>query len=149
MPEVRDFEPVLALDGGRDGLDFYRRALLQVSEFLAPGGWFLGEIGAGQDQGILEIAEQNPVLGDFAFVPDLAGIKRVFKARKRTGVIGTQMDADLQDRTTPSSEELSPKRCLAAALGDHRTLIRRLRSGQSSYLWLFILFCVNLRISAS
>ena len=84
MPEVRDFEPVLALDGGRDGLDFYRRALLQVSEFLVPGGWFLGEIGAGQDQKILEIAGQNPALGEFRFVPDLAGIRRVFKARKRT-----------------------------------------------------------------
>ena len=83
MPEVRDFEPALALDGGRDGLDFYRRALPQISEFLFPGGWFLGEIGAGQDQKILEIAGQNPALGEFAFVPDLAGIKRVFKARKR------------------------------------------------------------------
>ena len=84
MPEVRDFEPVLALEGGRDGLDFYRRALVQVSEFLFPGGWFLGEIGAGQDQKILEIAGQNPALGEFSFVADLAGIKRVFKARKRT-----------------------------------------------------------------
>jgi len=84
MPEVRDFEPFLALDGGRDGVDFYRRALLQVSEFLFPGGWFLGEIGAGQDRKILEIAEQNPALGEFSFVPDLSGIKRVFKARKRT-----------------------------------------------------------------
>jgi release factor glutamine methyltransferase len=84
MPEVRDFEPVLALDGGRDGLDFYRRAFLQVSEFLVPGGWFLGEIGAGQDQDVLQIAEQNPALEEFGFVPDLAGIRRVFKARKRT-----------------------------------------------------------------
>jgi release factor glutamine methyltransferase len=84
MPEVRDFEPVLALDGGRDGLDFYRRALLQVSEFLFPGGWFLGEIGAGQDQKILEIAGQNPALGELSFAADLAGIKRVFKTRKRT-----------------------------------------------------------------
>jgi len=85
MPEVRDFEPVLALDGGRDGLDFYRRAFLQVSEFLVPGGWFLGEIGAGQDQKILEIAGLTPDLGEFSFVADLAGIKRVFRARKRPG----------------------------------------------------------------
>ena len=84
MPEVRDFEPVLALEGGRDGLDFYRRALVQVSGFLLPGGWFLGEIGAGQDQKILEIAGQNPALEEFCFIPDLAGIRRVFKARKRT-----------------------------------------------------------------
>jgi len=85
MPEVRDFEPVLALDGGPDGLDFYRRALLQVTGFLTPGGWFLGEIGAGQDRDVLQIAEQNPALEAFDFVPDLAGIRRVFKARKRIG----------------------------------------------------------------
>ncbi len=84
MPEVRDFEPALALDGGRDGLDFYRRVLREAGEFLLPEGWFLGEIGAGQDQNILEIAEQNPDLGAFSFAVDLAGIKRVFKARKRT-----------------------------------------------------------------
>lgn len=82
MPEVRDFEPASALDGGRDGLDFYRRALPGAGAFLDAEGWFLGEIGAGQDRGILEIAGQVPGLKDFAFVPDLAGISRVFKARK-------------------------------------------------------------------
>jgi len=84
LPEVRDFEPAQALDGGRDGLDFYRRALPAVGEFLVAGGWFLGEVGAGQDQRILEMARKNPDLEEFTFVPDLAGIKRVFKARKRT-----------------------------------------------------------------
>jgi len=83
VPEVRDFEPTLALDGGKDGLDFYRRALSQISEFLSPGGWFLGEIGKGQEEKIIVIAGQNPAFEDFAFVPDLAGIKRVFKTRKR------------------------------------------------------------------
>ena len=72
------------LTEGGTGLDFYRRALREASEFLLPEGWFLGEIGAGQDQKILEIAEQNPDLGEFSFAVDLAGIKRVFKARKRT-----------------------------------------------------------------
>lgn len=82
LPEVRDFEPRLALDGGEDGLDFYRRALPQAGDFLLAGGWFLGEIGAGQDQGIQEIAERGSILRDFGFTLDLAGIKRVFKARK-------------------------------------------------------------------
>jgi release factor glutamine methyltransferase len=82
MPEIRDFEPALALDGGEDGLDFYRRVLREAGEFLFPEGWFLGEIGAGQDQGIIRIAEQNPTIGEFSFAADLAGIKRVFKARK-------------------------------------------------------------------
>jgi release factor glutamine methyltransferase len=83
IPEVRDFEPRLALDGGKDGLDFYRRALSQIGDFLFPGGWFLGEIGAGQGHKILQIAEKNPALGEFGFVPDLAGIKRVFKSRRK------------------------------------------------------------------
>jgi release factor glutamine methyltransferase len=86
MPEVRDFEPALALDGGRDGLDFYRRIFRELSDFLLPGGWFLGEIGVGQDQKILGIAGQNPDLGEFSVVADLAGIKRVFKARKHSQV---------------------------------------------------------------
>jgi release factor glutamine methyltransferase len=86
MPEVRDFEPALALDGGRDGLDFYRRIFRELSEFLLPGGWFLGEIGAGQDPKILGIAGQNPDLGEFSFVADLAGIRRVFKARKHSQI---------------------------------------------------------------
>ncbi len=84
IPEVRDFEPRLALYGGEDGLDFYRRALPQVGDFLFTGGWFLGEIGTGQDPEILEIAGQNSALGNIRFVPDLAGIKRVFKARKKS-----------------------------------------------------------------
>jgi release factor glutamine methyltransferase len=84
MAEVRDFEPASALDGGEDGLDFYRRALKEAGDFLFPEGWFLGEIGAGQDQKILEIASRIPALGEFSFAPDLGGIKRVFKARKKS-----------------------------------------------------------------
>ena len=83
MPEVRDFEPRVALDGGADGLDFFRRALPAVGEFLESGGWFLAEIGEGQDREVLRIAGKSPDLGSFDFAKDLAGVKRVFKARKR------------------------------------------------------------------
>ena len=82
-PEVRDYEPRIALDGGKDGLDFFRRALPKVDSFLSPGGWVLAEIGAGQDQEVRRIAAKNSELDSFDFVADLAGIKRVFKARKR------------------------------------------------------------------
>jgi methylase of polypeptide subunit release factors len=54
-----------------------------VGEFLNPGGWFLVEIGAGQGQSVLRIARENLDLDSFDFVPDLAGIERVFKARKK------------------------------------------------------------------
>lgn len=83
MPEVRDFEPRIALDGGMNGLNFFQRALPMVGKFLDPGGWFLAEMGAGQDQEILKIVEKIPDLDSFDFVKDLAGIKRVFKARKK------------------------------------------------------------------
>ena len=82
-PEVRNFEPRLALDGGKDGLAFFRQALPRVGEFLRPGGWFLSEIGAGQEEKISQIAEGSAEFASVAFVPDLAGIKRVFKAQKK------------------------------------------------------------------
>jgi release factor glutamine methyltransferase len=82
-PEVLGFEPRLALDGGKDGLNFFRSVLPRVGEFLNPGGWFLAEIGAGQEGKIRQIAEGNPELVSCGFVPDLAGIKRVFKAQKK------------------------------------------------------------------
>lgn len=83
QPEVRDFEPRTAIDGGRDGLAFYRRALPKVSRFLNPGGWFLAEIGAGQEEEVRRIAERNPELDSFTLVTDLAGIKRVFRAQRK------------------------------------------------------------------
>lgn len=52
MPEVRDFEPALALLGGADGLDCYRKLVAQVDACLNPGGWLLVEIGADQGDAV-------------------------------------------------------------------------------------------------
>jgi release factor glutamine methyltransferase len=82
-PEVRDFEPRVALDGGKDGLAFFRRVLPRLGEYLSSEGWLLAEIGVGQDQQVRQLAEANPDLDSYDFLPDLAGIKRVFKTRKR------------------------------------------------------------------
>ncbi len=81
-PEVRYFEPPLAWDGGEDGLDFFRRLLPQVSKYLRTQGWFLAEIGAGQDEEIKKIASKSPDLNTGILERDLAGINRVFKVRK-------------------------------------------------------------------
>ena len=51
-------EPLLALDGGRDGLDFYRRIFLEAPRYLKNGGYCVVEIGFGQLQGIKNIIEQ-------------------------------------------------------------------------------------------
>lgn len=81
-PEVRHFEPPLAWDGGEDGLDFFRRLFPQISKFLQPQGWFLTEIGAGQEEEIKKIAAKIVELTPGIFVRDLAGINRVFKLSK-------------------------------------------------------------------
>ena len=51
-PEVRDFDPRLALDGGADGLDFYRRLANEAAAFLLPGGRIMLEFGAGQEAAV-------------------------------------------------------------------------------------------------
>jgi release factor glutamine methyltransferase len=51
-PEVRDFEPRQALDGGDDGLDFFRRLAREAGSFLKPGGKVMLEFGDGQGESI-------------------------------------------------------------------------------------------------
>jgi release factor glutamine methyltransferase len=52
QPEVRDFEPRAALDGGPDGLAFYRQIVPQSTDYLAPGGWLMVEVGIGQAEAV-------------------------------------------------------------------------------------------------
>ena len=54
-PEVRDYDPRGALDGGADGLDFYRWLATQARPFLKPGGKIMLEFGDGQGDAIREI----------------------------------------------------------------------------------------------
>ena len=56
-PEVRDFDPALALDGGADGLNFYRRLAAGATEFLKPGGKMMLEFGDGQAEAIKKLFE--------------------------------------------------------------------------------------------
>jgi len=55
--EVRDFDPRSALDGGADGLDFYRKLAMEAKPFLKPGGKIMLEFGAGQAEAIGKIFE--------------------------------------------------------------------------------------------
>ena len=64
-------EPVLALDGGDDGLDIYRRIAQQYKDYLLPGGHILLEVGIGQAQDVIEI------FGGGYAVKDLCGVERV------------------------------------------------------------------------
>ena len=77
--DVRDFEPHIALDGGKDGLDFYRAIAEKAGRYIARGGMIILECGEGQAQDIIKIFRQTAHC-DFAMVvKDLAGADRVVK----------------------------------------------------------------------
>ncbi len=80
QPEVR-FEPAEALDGGADGLDYYRLFARKAPEVLKPGGWLVAEIGFGQKDAIGEIFQAAGKWRTIAFHPDLAGIPRVLEVQ--------------------------------------------------------------------
>jgi release factor glutamine methyltransferase len=75
MPEVRDHEPRLALDGGPDGLDVIRKLLTHAPARLRPGGTLIIEIGEGQEKEIITLAP--PGLAHQATRADLAGCPRI------------------------------------------------------------------------
>lgn len=75
--EVRDFEPMSALDGGADGLDFYRRITAGAPDHLNPGGWLIFEVGAGQAPQVLGLLKASGFSGECFSETDPAGIERV------------------------------------------------------------------------
>lgn len=76
MPEVRDYEPVLALDGSEDGLYFYRRIIEGSKNHLTGGGMLYFEIGCGQAEEVTRLMEQAGFT-EVKIVKDLAGLDRV------------------------------------------------------------------------
>lgn len=80
MPEVRDFEPENALDGGADGLDFYRKIAGQVKDYLNPGGYVYMEIGYDQGEAVSELM-RNAGFTEVEVIKDLARNDRVVKGK--------------------------------------------------------------------
>lgn len=81
-PEVREHDPRLALDGGADGLDFYRRLAREAPDWLVPGGWLLAEFGAGQGAaigGLFTTDDWDPANCEV----DLSGRERFVLVRRR------------------------------------------------------------------
>ncbi|MGI8965203.1 MAG: peptide chain release factor N(5)-glutamine methyltransferase [Limisphaerales bacterium] len=58
-PEVRNYDPKIALDGGADGLDFYRKLAKEAQEFLLPQGRLMLEFGEGQAKEIVKIFDEK------------------------------------------------------------------------------------------
>ena len=74
--EVKDFEPRIALDGGEDGLDFYRRLAREINRYVARGGMLILEVGEDQAAEVLRLFEKR----DYAIViKDLEGKDRFLK----------------------------------------------------------------------
>ena len=73
---VREYEPHLALDGGEDGLDFYRAIAEKWKDALVPGGRLYFEVGIGQADEVLRIMRRQG-FGDIQIVKDLNEIPRV------------------------------------------------------------------------
>ena len=81
-PDVRDFDPHLALDGGTDGLDFYRAIAAAAPALLAPGGVLVVELGVGQAEPVAHLFAAAG-LAPSPPRPDLSGTPRALVARKR------------------------------------------------------------------
>ncbi len=81
QPEVRDYEPKIALDGGPDGLDIVRRVVLDAALRLNPGGLLIFEFGFGQADRVRAILDGTAGFDLLAIRADLAGIQRVAVAQ--------------------------------------------------------------------
>ena len=78
--EIRDWEPVAALDGGMDGMDFYRAIFSSAGCFLNPGGFIFLELGYDQAESAQKIAHAEG-FREVTIINDYAGIGRILKAR--------------------------------------------------------------------
>lgn len=81
QPEVKNFEPHLALMSGSDGLAAVRVLAGQVHEVMQPGGHFFMEIGWDQEDAVLEIFSAIPAYENLRVHADLAGHPRILEAR--------------------------------------------------------------------
>jgi release factor glutamine methyltransferase len=79
-PEVRDFEPRIALAGGRDGMDFYRRIAAGLSRWLRRDGEVILEVGAGQADAVEAMLRAAGFMAS-GRMRDLSGLERVVRAR--------------------------------------------------------------------
>lgn len=84
-PSVRDYEPHLALDGGADGLDFYRAIAARWKEALLPGGRLLLELGIGEADAVMRLLRTEG-FGDLELYEDTQGISQVIAGTRYTEI---------------------------------------------------------------
>ncbi len=83
QPEVRDYEPQVALIAGPRGTEIHERIIHEARHFLKHGGSLIMEMGLGQADALVRIVAESGSYGDPEVLKDLAGIDRVFIARRR------------------------------------------------------------------
>lgn len=83
-PEVRLYDPRIAIDGGDDGLAFYKRIVGRIGDLLRVGGLVAFEIGAYQADDLRDLLEGCGI-ADIRVEKDLSGLDRVIKGRKKNG----------------------------------------------------------------
>lgn len=88
---VRNYDPILALDGGEDGLDAYRSILTEIKTVLAPGGRVFFEIGYDQHESVPRLVE-NAGANPERIIPDSGGNLRVVECHM--GITHKRVDGD-------------------------------------------------------
>lgn len=83
-PEIRDYEPRVAIDGGLDGLDVIRRIARDSHNYMQKGGFLVMEVGEGQGPSVLEILRGSNY-SDCMIFKDLSGKERCIVSRKADG----------------------------------------------------------------
>ncbi len=80
QPEIKAYEPLSALYGGEDGLDFYRRIVDEAPFYLSDGGLLIMEIGCSQAERVKDLLENEGLFSQIEVKKDLSGIDRIIKA---------------------------------------------------------------------
>ena len=82
-PEVSQYEPREALDGGPDGLDAIRLIIERAIDHMSPGAWLLFEIGYDQRAEVERLLTTCGTYDDFCTIKDCSGLDRVIRARAK------------------------------------------------------------------
>ncbi len=82
QPEVRDYEPQMALIAGPEGTEMAKRITQRAPEYLKKNGALIMEMGLGQAEALTRMVEETGAYGKPGILKDLAGIERVFVAKK-------------------------------------------------------------------
>jgi len=85
LPDEVKNEPIIALNGGTDGLDVIRRIIKDASVYLKPYGCLAIEIGYGHSESIQKIADETGKYTDYSIIKDYSGIPRIFCCKSNDG----------------------------------------------------------------